>query len=351
MHRCILDRIGRLHALENVDFTGAGTSHISGIIELFCRCEQITKQIKHVTMFLLEEYIQQACNLLKQSVSLRSIDLTCFDLNNDVLSQVFGAVSSAKLMSISFFNGREYLTLPISLLQPFILNLHKIKFRDCLDLSDFQEMCLQIKMHVCHLKSEGDSSRFLPYQELTLDGIRICQEAAETFAYILAFMKDFRLLKLDIEASAEIVKTIAKSLNRLTNLQSLDLSQTELRDAILDLCNSLKSLSNLRELVLANTSLEESHSSLIGKTLHHLPSLRILDLTGNKIVSAMHDICKGLQNCRIKYLLLNDTCIDDAGLCQLHFRQLKDLQIFNIATKQLGEPRMLYGPDGVEHLF
>ena len=359
MHRCILDGIGRLHALKNVDFTGSASRHISGILELFCRCEQITKNIKQVRLRLLKESIQHACNLLQQATSLRSLDLTCFrrlDLNNDDLSQIFGAVSSTKFTSISISSNGD-LQLPISLLQPFLFNLQQINLCACLDSSNFQEMCLQIKMHVCHLKSEGECSRFLPYQELTLEDIPITEDAAETFAYISTFMRDLRLLTLRLSlhvlGESVVIKTIAKSLHQLTNLQSLDLSETKICDAVVDLCNSLKSLSNLSKLLLANASLEESHLSLIGKTLQYLPALRTLDLSNNRIGPAMHEICEGLQHCRIKHLVLHDTCIDDAGLYQLPFRQLEDLEIFGIASDAmiLAEPQMLFGPKGVEHLF
>ena len=354
IHRCILKGIGRLHALENVDFASATrTGKISGIIELFCRCEQITKQIKRLKLSLRKECIQYICNLLQQSISVRSIDFELFDetLKNRDLSQVFGAVSCGKLTSISLRSTRNLKPLHISLLQPFILNMQTIHLDRCLNSSNFQEMCLQIKEHICNMKSEGEGNCCLPYQELTLKNIPITQDAAETFAGILTFMKDLRLLKLHNVIDPADVKTIAKSLHRLTNLQSLDLSHTKICDATVDLCNSLKSLSNLGELLLSDASLEEPHSSLIGKTLQYLPALRALDLSDNKIGPAMRNICEGLRHCRIKNLMLEATYIDDEGLGQLPFRELNHLETLHICTNISTDKPVLYGPEGIENLF
>ena len=369
--------IGGLHALENLKLTGStSNAHLSGISELFCRCGRVTNDIKRVEMWLFKESGHHACNFLRQCTSLKSVDLLCAsdDFSKDDLVQVFGAISPT-IDSISFNGIMGGSKLPVCMLQPSIAKLRKIHLGDCLDLPELMELCqLILKDDYAWTFGEAEKRRTLPCQKLTLTRIPINQETAEILSSTFHLMKDLRFLELwflmnsDERPMASIgpvdvfgrpkslgrnmnseVQRIAGSLHHLTSLELLNLSNNELGGATGALCKSLQSLSELCELNLATASLNESHISLIAKTLRYLPALCTLNLMNNEIGRAMHDICHGLKYCTIKHLMLDDTHLSNDGVRALPYTHLQQLEILNIDG--IHSRTMFYNQEGVEYLF
>ena len=122
------------------------------------------------------------------------------------------------------------------------------------------------------------------------------------------------------------LKLIATALRSLTNLKEINLSKNMIVDASEDICKSLSTVPELENVLLRETYLNEKGISELGKSLHHLQSVTILNITRNFVDVAMSDLCAGIQmlSC-LQELNLNNCELTDECVAMLPFKCLATL--------------------------
>ena len=152
----------------------------------------------------------------------------------------------------------------------------------------------------------------------------------------LHFVPHLKELYLDdTQMGKEELTALAHSLKHVTQLSLLRLNKNPLCDGISELAKHLHNVPHLKELHLDDTQIGEEEVTALAHSLQHVTQLSILTLSNNPLGHGISELAKHLHNVpHLKWLHLNDTQMGEEEVTDLahslkHVTQLSELDLSN----------------------
>ena len=150
------------------------------------------------------------------------------------------------------------------------------------------------------------------------------------------------LKKLDLRATQmgeEEVTALACSLKYVTQLSELDLLNNPLGHGISELAKHLQSVPHLKELDLKNTQMGEEEVTVLTHSLQNVTQLSILDLSNNPLGHGISELAKQLHNVpHLEQLDLSDTQMGEEEVTALAhvLVYVPELKFLSLGNNPLG---------------
>ena len=142
----------------------------------------------------------------------------------------------------------------------------------------------------------------------------------------------------DTQMGEEEVTALAHSLQNVTQLSELSLSNNPLGHGISELAKHLHNVPHLKKLLLNDTKMDEEEVTALAESLKSVIQLSKLDLSFNPLGHGISELAKFLHNVpHLKELNLNDTQMSEEEVTALaHVLYVRQLNFLFLAKNPLG---------------
>ena len=156
---------------------------------------------------------------------------------------------------------------------------------------------------------------------------------AKSFKYLRLSVLNLRNTKISVDG----FKLIAASLHYLECLFEINMSDNEILSASQAICKSISSLLKLQKVLLRHAGLNDQGISELGRSLQHLGTVKILNLSWNRVDSfSMSALCQGIRKSKcLQELTLKNCGLTDEYIAMLPYESMAKVTHLNLCGKTL----------------
>ena len=203
------------------------------------------------------------------------------------------------------------------------------------------------KLDVCHVGMENQECHLLATALTYVDKLRLLRLSGNPLGHGISVLAKHlysvpHLKKLDLSATQmgeEEVTALAHSLKYVTQLSELDLSNNPLGHGIIELAKHLYSVPHLIKLYLRATQMSEEEVTAVAHSLQNVTQLSVLNLSDNALGHGIIELAKHLYTVpHLKNLDLRATQMGEEEVTALacSLKYVTQLSILDLLNNPLG---------------